>query len=182
MFSSQPSFPITGFPFPQHYQLFLARGTILTHGTSSFSFFKWQPYKMTHEHIVGWRKPTVTNCLPSRSGCWPASPLLGSRVPGVLPIICLSLRILRLLEDVEKPPEHPQQRTKLGDNSQIISDGKFQVKTRPTSLKPAPFPQYACLIGHSTHRASNWTGVEALTDVRVHNPHLHGWERSQWHF
>jgi hypothetical protein len=63
----------------------------------------------------GRRKPL--DKLPPSSGLWPVRPILGFRVPSELPIVCLSLTINRASENVTKPPEHPQQRRKPGENS-----------------------------------------------------------------
>jgi hypothetical protein len=98
---------------------------------------------MTNDHIVmqtnGYKLPLFT------SGHWPACPILGFMLPGILPIICLCLTFLRVTEAVTKPPEHPQQRRKKGDNYQMFSDSWFQFKTRPRSLKPSPFCIHAWL-------------------------------------
>jgi hypothetical protein len=91
--------------------------------------------------------------LPPSSGLWPVFPILGFRVPGDLPTICLSLTINRASENVTKPPEHPQQMSKPGENSQKISDSEFQLKTHPISVKPALVPQFLCLIGQSSCHA-----------------------------
>jgi hypothetical protein len=94
---------------------------------------KWSHSGMTQTD--GYKLPL----FPSLPGQWPACYILGFRLPGILPTICLSLTFLRVREAVTKPPEHPQQKRKPGDNSQMFSDSWFQFKTCPRSFKPAPF-------------------------------------------
>jgi hypothetical protein len=116
-------------------------------------------------------KPQVTTCFPCRSGCRPATLSLVLGWPGVLLVICLSLRIHRATAAVAKLPKPPQQRRQPGNHSKRISDKKLQLKTRLTWFKPAPFLLYMHLIGKSSFCASNWTGLEILSDIR---------EMSQW--
>jgi hypothetical protein len=90
-------------------------------------------------------------------------PFLGFRVSSILPIICLNLTFHRATEAVAKKPEQ-----KAGENSQMTSDRLFLLKTRRTSLKPAQFPLCLRLIGLCSSRASNWTVLEALSDIKSH--------------
>jgi hypothetical protein len=118
------------------------------------------PYR-THRRVVGRRQPLATHCRPSPSGRWPVCPIFSIRVPGVLPVICLSLTFHRATEAVAKKPEQ-----KAGENSQMISDRLFSLKTRKTSWKPAQFPLCLGLIGPCSSRVSNRTGLEALSDIK----------------
>jgi hypothetical protein len=95
-------------------------------------------------------KPQVTTCFPCRSGCRPATLSLVLGWPGVLLVICLSLRIHRATAAVAKLPKPPQQRRQPGNHSKRISDKKLQLKTRLTWLSP-PLSFSICTWLESPH-------------------------------